>query len=311
MIDSMDSISTFQWGNEYLDTIDEGENWLIEPLLPAGGIINLYGKPKTGKSFAAIGMALAISGGLPLWNGFAVRSYGNVAYLQIDTPRPEWKSRFRKIRDAGYDVSKIGMMDMKMAPYPYNIILPQHQAWLREQLAAINPVVIIVDTLREAHEGNENDSTDMKKVINAIVKLAKGAAVIFVSHSRKDSAFNAAGVDADLMDEGRGSSYVSGRMDTIIKFTGKGKPMKGYMHYKGRSVEETKIPIIQEPGTGLIRLATDYAKQEEELMLMLQRETEFPTLRAMANALVNRGIFNNYKTAERHIKLMKEKSASQ
>ena len=121
-------------GDEYLALPQKKRKWLIEPLIPAAGIVNLYGKPKTGKSFASMGMGLAIANGEPEWNGFPVRTHGPVLTIQIDTPEGELYERMLNIREAGYDVSKMFLADMDIAPYPYNAILPQHQTWLRQQV---------------------------------------------------------------------------------------------------------------------------------------------------------------------------------
>ena len=48
------------------------------------------------------------------------------------------------------------------------------------------------------------------------------------------------------MDQGRGSSYVAGRMDVVIKLTPK------RMVFKGRATGQTVETIAQDPNTGLI-----------------------------------------------------------
>jgi len=292
------------WAEDYIKLAAEDERWIIEPLLPSEGIINLYGKPKAGKSFAALGMAQAISSGAPDWNGFPIHQHGPVLYVQVDTPRPEWASRFITIKEVGgLDISNIGIVDMKMAPYPANILLPQHVAYMRAQYEAVKPVVVVVDTMREIHEADENNSTDMKRVMNGIISAFRGAAIILVSHSRKDTAYNAMGADSDLMDEGRGSSYISGRMDTIIKFTG--KKSKGFMHYKGRSAAENKVAIFQHPETGLVLVDDTSLKQEAEIKRMLGTDPKRPTL-SMAKELVSMGLFVTTRTAERHIEKIRK-----
>ena len=294
-----EEIGSFQWGDDYVSTVDAEERWIVEPLIPAEGIVNFYGKPKAGKSFAAMGVAQAVASGAEHWNEFKIHKHGPVAYFQIDTPRPEWKSRFARIKLAGYDISKIGIMDMKMAPYPFNIEDKTHQAWLRQQLEGIGPVLVVIDTLREIHEKDENGATDMRQVIGAIVKVTRPAAVLLVSHSRKDSAFNAMGAESDLMDEGRGSSYVPGRMDTVVKFTG--RKGKGHMVYKGRSVSEGKIPVYQDPETGLVLIEGTHAKREQAVAVMLREHAHEWTKHRMATELTKTGLFGSVDTATRWI----------
>jgi hypothetical protein len=295
----------FLSGDDFLAVPQKKRQWLIEPLIPARGIVNLYGKPKTGKSFASLGMGIAISNGLEDWNGFAVKTKGNVMYLQIDTPEGEMFDRITKLKKANYDISKMYFADMDIAPYPYNVLLPQHATWLKQQVELLQPVLVFIDTLREAHELDENDSTAMKKVINQIVHICRPAAIGLISHSRKDTAYNQMGSESDIMDEGRGSSYVSGRMDTIMKFSGKrasaDKPFKGHMTYKGRSKgADGKIPVTQEDETGLIILNEDHAKQEQAVIKIIQQHPEW-TKHKMATQLVADGSFQSVKTATRWI----------
>jgi len=269
----LNSKPQFQWADAYVDAPDIGSHWIIEPILPPGGLMNFYGKAKSGKSMAAIGAAVAISSGRPSWLGFPVLTHGPVAYLQIDTPRRTWKERFRIVRAAGHDISRIAIADLDVVPYPFNILQLQHQTWLRHFIEAVQPVLTVVDVLREAHEGNENDSTDMKKVVNALINVCKPGAVLFISHSRKDSAQNAAGAESDLMDEGRGSGYVSGRMDTIVKFTG-GKAGVTGMTFKGRQVGQTRKDLESDPETYLPMEKGDLVARQTAVMKMVREHPE-------------------------------------
>ena len=128
-------------------------------------------------------------------------------------------------------------------------------------------------------------------IVSTIVALAKPSAVMFISHSRKDSQFNQMGNESDLQDEARGSSYISGRMDTSIRFTamkGKAHEGKGHMNFKGRAINEDKLPIKQDV-VGLPWVMADEAKRLELLKEMLKEhgpKSKDPWSRnAMAKAL--------------------------
>jgi RecA-family ATPase len=253
--------SAFLSGDEYLSLPRDPEPWVIQHLIPVSGLTNVYGKPKAGKSFAALGMAHAISTGQPEWLGFPVLKHGPVAYLQIDTPRGEWAGRVATMRTNGYDVSNMFVCDMLMSPYPFNVLLPEHHTWLKDQLAELQPVVVFIDTIREAHGGDENDSTVMRNVVTSLVAACRPAAVVLLSHSRKDTLFTQNGGE-DLMSDARGSSYIAGRMDAVIKFTTNDKHATG-MAYKGRSAGNGKIKVSQHEETGLIILDGEDAKYWE------------------------------------------------
>jgi RecA-family ATPase len=56
--------------------------WLIEGLMPAGGLAVLYGAPKLGKSFLALDWALSVAAGRR-WLGRNVRQ-GDVVYVYAE-----------------------------------------------------------------------------------------------------------------------------------------------------------------------------------------------------------------------------------
>lgn len=272
----------FITGEQFLAEPQKQQKWLIRPLLPVGGIVNIFGKPKTGKSFASLGMGLAIANGDPSWNGFSVETHGRVAYLQIDTPGYEMHERLTNVKLAGYDVSNLFLADITIAPYPFNVFLPQHQAWLRQQLKELDPVLVFIDTLREAHDGDENDSKQMKQVINILVSIAHPVAIGLISHARKDFAKDALGAESDIMDAARGSGYVSGRMDTVIRFTGRDK--KGTMYYLGRSKGANgKMAFVQDEDTGLVFQNEREASLEAAVLQVVKEHKQDWSMSRMAD----------------------------
>lgn len=232
--------------------------WVIDKLVPVGGLVNVFGKPKTGKSFLALGMAQAIVNGDLDWEGYRIDTQGSVAYLQIDTPREEWSDRIGRLTLAPTDGRELWIADMWQVPqFPFDILDPAQTGlkWLKDQMASIQPVLTIIDTLREAHGADENDSTAMRNVLTNLVAACRPSAIMLLSHARKDTILTSNG-DDDLMDQNRGSSYIPGRMDVIIKLTQK------RMTFKGRATGQLTENIIQDPATGLIQIqpSTDDAK---------------------------------------------------
>lgn len=103
--------------------------WVVEKLIPMGGLVNLYGKPKTGKSFLALSLAQAIVNQEPDWCGYPIPAPGPVAYLQIDTPREEWSSRLSKMSIKPVANSDLWIADMWQVPeFPFNILNPNRRS---------------------------------------------------------------------------------------------------------------------------------------------------------------------------------------
>jgi hypothetical protein len=87
---------------------------------------------------------------------------------------------------------------------------------------------VIIDTLRESHRGDENDATDMQKVVSQWTATVKPAALVMVAHGRKASPERG----SSLINDNRGSNYVVGAVDAIAHMTAKG------LEIGGRAIDE-------------------------------------------------------------------------
>lgn len=259
----------------YLNLPRAKETWLLEPLIPANGSALLYGDVKMGKSYLGIQLALALSGQAPDFLGFPVRTIGKVLYLQLDTPRVLWAKRFElMIKQGGlaYDSQTLLLADRETIEFfPFDILQPQHMTYLRAIVAIHAPTCVILDTLREAHSGDEDSSTAARNVIANLVAATSPAALVLVSHSRKPHP----DVDKDLRADHRGSSYVTGRMDSIVRLT------KNRLYYMGRSIEDGDIKIVRQEN-GLWAPVVD---ESIALVDKVLKDATLSTLRAKARAL--------------------------
>lgn len=280
------SAPVFLCGDDYLALPRNKQRWLIEDLIPTSGFVNMYGAPKTGKSFAALGMAHAISTEADEWLDFPVLHHGPVAYLQIDTAREDWADRILKMRNVGLNMNNVFICDMQLGPYPFNIF--EQQEWLKEQLGFVKPVVVFLDTLRDLHPSDENDATQMKNVVTAITSACRPATIVLLSHSRKDNEFNTKHGDR-VMADARGSSYVAGKMDVVIKMTGTDTKGATALTYQGRGEGSGRLKVKQAGVTGLVMLdgadAVYRALLKDTVKAMHKADPDV-TVNAIADAMV-------------------------
>ena len=261
-------------GKDYLLLPRAPDTWVVEPLIPAGGACLIYGDAKVGKSFAAIQLALAIEQGSD-WLGFPTRTRGRVVYVQLDTPRSLWATRLAAIRESEPAVDSLMCADREtLDTFPYDILNPQHADLLTVALREIEPIAVVIDTVRESHSGDENDSTIMRNVVSKLVAITEPAALIIVAHSRK----SVGDQGSDLIADNRGSNYVVGRMDSIIRFTRK------TAHFTGRAIEEGTIRIHREDN-GLWAVVNDELDHHIESILS---DPTLETTRSRAQALAIR-----------------------
>lgn len=222
---------SFKRGGEYLALPRAAQSWLIDDILPTSGLLNIYGPPKAGKTYAAVDLACALADPTrDTFMNWGVRRHGPVWYLQIDTPRALFQDGYiQRAVDIGWNVNDLYIADLQMVPYPYNIlgdgkpflrkafVEAIHAYDLAPELSPPPPIALIVDTLRDAHGGDENDSGIMRNVVTSFVDAIKPdegdpPAIIFLSHQKKLQADQ----PLDLMSSNRGSNYLAGRMDAVM-----------------------------------------------------------------------------------------------
>lgn len=261
-------------GADYLRLPRAPETWLVEQLIPTGGSALLYGDPKVGKSFAALQLASSLVSATP-WLGLGCPNEASVVYVQLDTPRSLWAERVGALRRL-LPTDQVHFADLEtLETYPFDILRPDHEELLRGSLAPIAPKAVIIDTLRECHSGDENDSTEMQRVIAHLSAAVKPAAMILVSHSRKP---NPEFTDSVVVGN-RGSNYVTGRMDAIMHLA------DGRLTITGRALEETKIHLekIEIPGGFIWDITT--GDKNKKLAQLLLTDARYPSLRAKARVM--------------------------
>jgi len=245
-------------GTEYLALPRLPETFLVEPIIPVGGAALLYGQEKVGKSFLAIQLAVSIATGEPFL-GFPVKQRGPVVYVQLDTPRSLWLKRLDALKQAGVDVDAVHYVDREtLNLWPFNAANPEHSERLARDLVPVKPVAVIIDTLRESHQGEENSNTEMPRAVASLVSITQPAAIILVHHARKGDPEK----PDDIRRGSRGANYLTGRMDSILRLT------EENLHYIGRSVEEGTIRLARTPNLLWDAVDSTLAQHIEDVTLI-------------------------------------------
>lgn len=101
-----DKGGSLRWFVPCVDVVDVSDlqdkmlppmKWLIDDLLPVGGVVMLSAKPKMGKSFLAIQLALAVASGGDFL-GFQARKH-EVLYIDLETSQRSMKNRISMMTD--------------------------------------------------------------------------------------------------------------------------------------------------------------------------------------------------------------------
>jgi hypothetical protein len=194
-------------------TIDELDNlpdpaWLVQDILPEGGLAVLYGQPGAGKSFLALDLALSVAAGRA-WLGRPTQR-GGVAYVYA-----EGAAGLKKRIAAWRIRTSSGTAAFRVLPHALD--LTEEWAELVAGLAQIAspPRLLIIDTLARCFgSGDENSTEDMGAFIASLDKLRAyfpGLTILVVHHSGKDDTKGA-----------RGSTALKGAADAVMHLTKKG-----------------------------------------------------------------------------------------
>jgi len=159
--------------------------WIVPDLLPPGLTV-LSGKPKVGKSWLALQLALSILVGGKMFGREVER--GRVLYLALEDNERRLKDRMIK---QGWPVNPGGVEFML-----FNIFRDQIGALnsnggkrLLKNIEAKKYRLVIVDTFSRAIQGEQLDVSEMTQAVGTLQQyaLSKGIGLLFVDHMPKNT----------------------------------------------------------------------------------------------------------------------------
>jgi hypothetical protein len=185
--------------------------WLADGLFLVGGAGILGGAPKSGKSFFALDLCVAVASATPCAGHFAIPTRGRVTLLCAEDPHAVVVSRLRALaRARGLDLEELPI-DVIVEPV---IRLPEGLPRLRATLDKTKPSLLLLDPLIRLHRADENSAAEMSLILDGLRSLARASqtAVLLVHHTRKATAGASAGAAL------RGSSDLHAFGDSNLYF---------------------------------------------------------------------------------------------
>lgn len=181
--------------------------WIVDGLFLEAGAGILGGAPKTGKSFLALDLCVAIASGTSCASSFPVLAPGPVVLLCAEDPQAVVSSRLAALARARNRALK----DLPIEVIVDAVRLPEGLDRLEATLAATKPRLLLLDPLIRLHRADENSASEMSFILDGLRKLARSSrtAILLVHHARKAVAGNAG---AGL----RGSSDLAAFGDTNL-----------------------------------------------------------------------------------------------
>ena len=183
--------------------------WLLADLFLAGAAGILGGAPKTGKSFFALELAVAVASGTPAAGRFPVAAPGPVLLLAAEDPPAVVVQRLAALAAARAHAFATLPVDVIVEP---GVRLPEGLARLGATVAHRQPRLLILDPLIRLHRADENSAPEMAGILDGLRALARATdcAVLLVHHTRKAPAGGSPGLGL------RGSSDLHAFGDTNL-----------------------------------------------------------------------------------------------
>jgi hypothetical protein len=213
--------------------------WAIPGLLPEG-LTMLVGKPKSGKSWMALDLALAIATGTPALGGTPTEQ-GDVLYLALEDTNRRLQGRLHKYTEPG--VAGVNRLDITTAwPQQGRGGLEEIGKWLAGHP---DSRLVIVDTLAKFRPGRikrgdlyQEDYQHIAE-IKAIADL-HGVAVLVLHHTRKSRA-------DDVLDEVSGTTGLPGAADSTLVLKRPRGSQSAVLAVTGRDLEERELALSWDP----------------------------------------------------------------
>jgi hypothetical protein len=213
--------------------------WVVPSIVPEGATL-LVSRPKLGKSWLMLDLAVAIAAGR-FTLGEIKPAQGAVLYLALEDGHRRLQRRITKLLPS-FNGSW---------PMPLEICTEWRRgqgglADIRDWItSATSPRLIIIDTLAQFRPMASGKQTLYTEDYNAIVGLQKLASefnigIIIVHHDRKSEA-------EDVFDTASGSLGLTGAADTILMM----KRLAGTvsLHVRGRDIEDKELALSFDKAT--------------------------------------------------------------
>ena len=225
--------------------------WAIPSMLPTG-LTLLAGKPKLGKSWLALQIALSVASG-----GFALGEHieqGPVLYLALEDSARRLKSRMIQ---QGWTIDAGALMDvMPLGRFVDEIgdLRDGGGVRLANQIERMGYRFVVIDTLSRSCYGDQNDAQQMTRALTPLQEMGheKNCAIFLTDHHRKGF-----GADPDAVGDILGSTAKGAMADTLWGLYRERGKSDAKLQITGRDIEERNLKLSWHYDTGCWQLEGD------------------------------------------------------
>lgn len=239
---------------DLLQEPEEPDIWLIEGLIRAGTVNLTVGPPKTFKTFFEQELHLAVASGTDAFGIYPSSGLPQpTLYIQEESSRRAWRGRWR-LMHRGRNLDPEMTRDTLYTVTNQHVDFQDQQSMdrlIREAIEAIEPVLITFDPLREFHGADENNSQEMRPIIQLLKQIrdAYNVAVNIVHHNNKNPNYD------NPYDSIRGTTALWGAMDAglfVMRTETEDQMKVKPMLKEGGQVDPFLYRVVDDKANGII-----------------------------------------------------------
>ncbi len=282
-----DAIDGLISADAILSTAWPEPRWAVPGLLPAGLTI-CGGRPKVGKSWLGLQLALAVAGGGQVLDTRAKE--GRVLVLALEDPPRRLKERMdrqRWPRGLPVEVLPLGKFQEKVGDLGRG-----GAGRLADQMERGQYRLVVIDTFSRAFAGDQNDHVEMTTALSPIQEIAQtlNTAVLIIDHLRKG-----VGGDADAVVDLLGSTAKAALCDAVMGLYRERGKTAARLLVTGRDIEERSLALTMDWQTGLWRCegradALELAGRQAEIVAVIREMGNVGIMEISAAVGLNRGV---------------------
>jgi AAA domain-containing protein len=168
----------FMTSDDLLDEPEDRTEWLVEGILPQGGILLMCAAPKAGKTILTRNLALAVCRGGKVLDRQCAQ--GSVLWLALEEPKSEAKKIIEAMGFRGLPLhSCFGHAPLEVAP------------WLEGAIDKLNPKLIVIDTwhkLTMIENINDYAAVNRSNALLQQIARERNIAQVWIHHNKKGPA---------------------------------------------------------------------------------------------------------------------------
>lgn len=158
--------------------LDLGHPYLLEPFIASSGVSVFYGEGGTGKSLIALGLAVSVASGFPIF-GHTPHTVGPVVYFDYEDDASVHEERLAAIlRGTGAELQH------PIYHRPLVAKVSSSQASMRRSIGDTGAVLSVLDSIGMGRGGNANTAEDTVRMFRALRSL--GVPTLAIDHVTKE-----------------------------------------------------------------------------------------------------------------------------